>query len=37
LKGIKSALAQHNESLQASFAAEERKALLVLLRRFVEQ
>lgn len=36
LRSIKSALARHNESLQQKLSAKERKALLVLLRRFVE-
>lgn len=36
LRRIKSALARHNESLQQKLSAKERKALLVLLRRFVE-
>jgi DNA-binding MarR family transcriptional regulator len=33
---IKSVLAQHNQALQEKLSADERKALLVLLRRFVE-
>lgn len=36
LRGIKLALAQHNRSLQRPLSAQEKKALLALLRRFVE-
>ena len=37
LKRIKTALAQHNESVQAALSADERKALLALLRRLVQE